>query len=111
VTSFQAVSATKYIVHVNAQNPFMLAFAEAYNSEWVAKVNGKEYSSQALYGVINGFWIEETGELEITIEYKPQRMFDYGAIISGVSLAGALGLVVWDWRRRKGKGLKPEPEL
>jgi hypothetical protein len=113
ITDYQKINDTKYRVKVNASQPFMLAFAEAYDPLWVAKVNGKEYGSQPLYSTTNGFWIEETGELEITIEYKPQQWFRYGAITSGVSLVGALGYVIWDWRRRKGrkgKGSKPESE-
>ncbi len=106
VTSWDEISATKYVTHVDAQSPFMLAFAEAFNSHWVAKVNGKEYKSQPLYAVINGFWIEETGELEITIEYAPQRWFDYGAIISLISLLGAFAFVVWDWRLKRDQRLR-----
>ncbi|MBA7612549.1 hypothetical protein ES703_19785 [subsurface metagenome] len=106
VASWEEISATKYVVHVDAQSPFMLAFAEAHNSHWVAKVNGKEYKSQPLYAVINGFWIDETGELEITIEYKPQRWFDYGAIISMVSLLGAFAFVVWDWRLKRDQRMR-----
>jgi hypothetical protein len=103
VISWEEKNAAKYVVHVDAQSPFMLAFAEAFNSHWVAKINGKEYKSQPLYAVINGFWIDETSELEITIEYKPQQWFNYGAIISVVSLFGALGFVVWDlsWKRHQ----------
>jgi hypothetical protein len=101
VTSWNEVNATKYEVRVNAQSPFMLAFAEAYDPLWVAKVNGKEYRSLPLYSVTNGFWMEDTGELDIIIEYKPQRWFYYGAGISVASLLSALGYVVWDWRGKR----------
>jgi len=113
IVSWEEVNATKYIVHVNAEGPFMLAFVENYNSQWVARVNGREYQSQPLYSVINGFWIDETGALDIAVEYKPQRLFNIGAIISGLSLSGALGYVIGGWwggRRKRGKLSKPEPE-
>ena len=101
VISWQEISPTKYTVHVTTQTPFMLAFAEAYDPMWVARVDGKEYRSRPLYSVINGFWIDETGELEITIEYKPQRWFHQGAAISIGSFVLALGLIAGDWRWRK----------
>ncbi|MFQ6126429.1 MAG: carbohydrate binding domain-containing protein [Candidatus Heimdallarchaeota archaeon] len=88
--SWKEIDSTKYVVSVDIQRPFMLAFAEAYDPLWTASVNGKEYKSLPLYSVINGFWIEDTGELEITIEYKPQRWFYYGAPISVIGLLGIL---------------------
>ena len=103
--SWEAVNPTKYVVHVEAQDPFMLAFAEAYDPLWVAKVNGMEYKSMPLYSVINGFWIDNTGELDITIEYKPQRWFYYGAAISIATFLGVLAYMVWRWKwgkRKKG---------
>ncbi len=103
--SWEEVDSTKYVAHVEAQAPFMLAFAEAYDSLWVAKVNGVEYKSMPLYSVINGFWIDNTGELDITIEYKPQRWFYYGAAISITTFLVVLAYMVWHWtwgRRKKG---------
>ena len=44
----------------------MLSFAEACDSLWEASVR-----SIPLYSVLNGFWINETGSLEIIIRYKP----------------------------------------
>jgi hypothetical protein len=79
----------------------MLAFAEAYHPMWVAHVNGKEYQSVPLYSLVNGFWIEDTGELEITIEYKAQRWLYYGAGVTLVSLIGAAVYLIWDWVRRR----------
>ena len=99
VVSYQKINATKYRVKVSASQPFMLSFTEAYNPLWVAKVNGKEYASLPLYSVVNGFWVEDKGELEITIKYKPQGWFYYGAIISGVSLFGLLAYLLRGWRR------------
>jgi len=105
VISWEEVNPTKYVVHVEARGPFMLAFAEAYDPLWVAKVNGMEYKSMPLYSVINGFWIDNTGKMDITIEYKPQRWFYYGAAISIATFLGVLAYMAWHWtrgRRKKG---------
>ena len=97
--SYQKIDATKYRVEVNASQPFMLSFAESYDPLWVAKVNGREYGSLPFYSAVNGFWIDDQGALEITIEYKPQRWFYYGAGISGASFFVLLAYLFWDWRR------------
>jgi hypothetical protein len=100
VVEFTKINPTKYRAVVNATQPFMLSFAESYEHLWVARVNGKEYHSIPLNGVVNGFWIEDQGELEITIEYKPQKYLYYGAVISVIGIVGALSFLIWDWRRR-----------
>ena len=99
VLSYKRIDATEHIVRVNASEPFMLSLTEAYDPLWVAKVNGKEYKSLPLYSVVNGFWIEDTGELEITVKYKPQTWFYYGAAVSSLSLLLFLAYIMWDWRR------------
>jgi len=102
VTSWNAVNATKYEVHVNAQAPFTLAFAEAHDQFWVAKINGKEYKSLPLYSVINGFYIDKTGNLTIDIEYKPQLWFYYGIGISGgTCLLVVSTYIVWILKRKR----------
>ena len=59
----------------------MLSFAEAYDPLWEARVykDGRKIEtvkSIPLYSVINGFWINETGNLEIIIRYKSQDWFE-----------------------------------
>jgi hypothetical protein len=95
------IAPTNYKVEVKAAQPFMLAAAFTYDPLWVAKVNGREYRSIPLYSVLTGFWVEDTGELEITLEYKPQRWFYWGVGVSGASLVGALGCLALGWRRRR----------
>jgi len=80
--SWTKLDPTKYTVQVNATEPFVLSFAEAYDPLWVCYVNGEKIHSIPLYGVINGFYINQTGYLEITIEYEPQRWFNLGCTIS-----------------------------
>jgi len=90
IISYQKINPTKYVVKVNATRPFMLSFAESYDPLWVAYVNGEKIQSIPLYGVINGFWINQTGLLEITIEYEPQRWFYYGLVVSLLTFTGCV---------------------
>lgn len=105
IIRYERVDPTKYETLVEAQKPFMLSFAEAYDPLWVAEVRTPEgverYSPAPLYGVINGFWIDETGKYTIAIRYKPQRWFYYGACISILSLLGAIGWLFWSWRKER----------
>jgi len=63
-----------------------------------------------LYSVINGFWINETGELEIVIRYKPQDCFELGLKISATTFTSCMAYLFYDWRREKedkwDKGIK-----
>ncbi len=93
------VSSTEWRVRVNASHPFMLAFAERFDPLWVAEVykNGKLLSTShpfMLYAIINGFYITETGELEIRIRYALQEWLDRGLMISLGSVTLALILVI-----------------
>lgn len=106
IISYEKVNPTKYKIMVNASEPFMLAFAEMYDPMWIARTNGVEYESMMLNTMVNGFWIEDQGELEITVEFKKQSWFYNGVIISIISLVSAIAFLVWDWRRRGRNGLR-----
>jgi hypothetical protein len=102
------INPTEYIVKVNATKPFMLSFAESYDPLWVAYLNGEKIQSTPLYGVINGFYITQTGILEITIEYEPQRWFNYGCAISLTTFLACTAYLTYSWLKTKpyGKELK-----
>lgn len=100
---------TLYKIKVNATEPFMVSFAESYDPLWTAKIDkidGKSVESGVirpipLYSVVNGFWINQTGNLDITIEYEPQRWFYIGAAISITTLIICIAYFIFDWRKRK----------
>jgi hypothetical protein len=99
--SYEKHDPTRYKIQVNATEPFMLAFAETYDPLWTAEVNGDKIGSIPLYSIINGFWINETGNLNITIEYEPQRWLYYGLVISLSTFLGSIGYLVWCWRKNQ----------
>jgi len=105
IKEYKKINPTLWKVKVKAEKPFMLSFAEAYDPLWEARVykNGKKIKtvkSLPLYAVINGFWIDETGDLEIVIRYKPQDWFEVGLAISALTFLGCIGYLVYDWRKR-----------
>jgi len=86
----------------------MLSFAEAYDPLWEARVykDGRKIEtvkSIPLYSVINGFWINETGNLEIIIRYKPQDWFERLSNLC-YNLHRLDSYPFYDWRREKEDG-------
>ena len=66
---------------------------------WRAYVNGKEYRSIPSYYFINSFYINETGEHEVVIEFIGQRIQIISLIVSGLAYLFAISYLVYDWRR------------
>ncbi|MDL1957409.1 MAG: carbohydrate binding domain-containing protein [Candidatus Desulfofervidus auxilii] len=107
VIGYTKINPTLWKVKVNTTKPFMLSFAEAYDPLWEARIykDGKlveKVRAIPLYSVINGFWIDKTGELEIVIRYTPQDWFEIGLIISAITFVSCIGYLFYDWRREKG---------
>lgn len=111
VSNYKEHDSAFYTVRVNASSPFMLAFAESYDPLWSARVDsidGKTVQSEVirpvpLYSVINGFYVNQTGSLEITIEYEPQEWFYIGAAVSITTLIASFAYLIYDWRRNRNK--------
>lgn len=124
--SFEKVNATKYQVKVtNVTEPFFLAFSQSYHPQWKAYVNSQgeetnwmeaffqESIPSESHFISNGYanaWYIDPGKLgtgaefSITLYFQPQSSFYLGWIISGLTFAGCIGLLVWCWRR--GRRLK-----
>jgi hypothetical protein len=105
ISEYKKINPTKHIINIkNATRPYMLAFAESYDPLWTAYTdtsnytnnqdNNKNYNfktnSIPLYGLINGFYVNKTGNYSLIIEYEPQKLFSQGLIISVFSLAAIL---------------------
>ena len=104
VTSYSRLSPTAYKVSVRTDKPFLLVVSESYDPLWMAVVNDdREYTSIPLSGIVNGYWIEETGELEIRVEYRAQRALAKGTTLSLLT-ATLLGIywIVQAARNRSG---------
>jgi hypothetical protein len=108
VISYRKIDSTRYMATVDAAAPFMLSFAEAYDPLWVAYVNGERVASVPLFSLVNGFWINQTGVLEVTVEYAPQEWFFYGSIVSVAVVVVCFVYLGYDWVKSKAvwKGMK-----
>jgi hypothetical protein len=52
-------------------------------------------------GFANGWHVPETGRHTIVLEYTPQRLFEFGALISLFTLLFCVTYLVRDWNRRR----------
>ena len=108
---FKQISPEKYEVHVhNATGPFMLAFGEAFDPMWVARLDGgKDVNPVRLYSTINGFPLNRKGDYSLTVEYVPQKWFMQGLAVSMVSMLGCMLFLVLAllWRRKTGRTSSP----
>ncbi len=95
------LSITNFEIKANLTKPTMLALAMPFDSGWRAIVNGHEYSPVPLYTLINGFWINETGDLDIKLVYMPQQSFDLGMEVAFLAIGSSLVIMAVQFIRPK----------
>lgn len=118
VLNYTKLGPTLYRVRVDATKPFILSLTESYDPLWnvkIDKIDGKSAKSNIihpipLYSMINGFWINQTGNLDIIIEYESQKWFYIGTTISIIALIISFVYLIYDWRRDK-KGVTLENKI
>ncbi len=118
ILDYRKIDATRYEVRVTSSEPFLLGFSETYDEHWVARVKGSGLvESVPVHGMVNGFFINETGNFTIIIEYKPQRWFVIGSWITGGGMVLSVGLLImmdrrkWVNRFRRLKGVLGRREM
>jgi hypothetical protein len=81
--TYEKLSPTSYVVNLNSQGPFFLVLSETYDPNWSAQTNGLDIQKHFVAnGYANGWYVNQTGKLTITIEFPPQRLADIGAVVS-----------------------------
>ncbi len=95
VLKVQTINPTRIIATVNATKPFVLATSYILDDSWVATVNGQQINPSPLYLGFVGFQINQTGQFDVVIEYKPQMWFIYGSAISIVSVCVIFALYIY----------------
>ena len=99
VVEYEQIDATRYLVYVQAEQPFTLALAETYDPLWRASGPGFQVSSLPMYGVINGFEIPRAGSYQILVEYQAQQQARLGTLLSSIAFIG-LWPAIWLIQRR-----------
>ena len=85
--SYEKINPAKYEAHVENNNePFLLIFSESYHPRWKAYIDGEEISPIPMYSLVNGYYINKTGDFDVTIYFTGQSYADLGIRISVVTL-------------------------
>lgn len=101
ILTYQRINPTKITATVNATQPFILAISEALDSSWTAYANGKQYKPIPLYLGLKGFQINETGLLDVVIEYEPQNWFYIGCAISLTTFLACTAYLAYSYTKTK----------
>ena len=93
---------TEYLVSVDTNTSTLICFAESYDPNWEMTVyrNGKAVEtlqSKPLFSTINGFFITETGNLDLTISYKSQQWFFIGIISAIITILCCVTYIFIDY--------------
>ena len=98
---FSRENQTKYLIKVeDSKEQFLLVFSELFDRGWKARMVGDnkdidETKHIVANGYANAWIIEKTGNLDIVLEYAPQRFLYIGYLISGTAfLAGLIVLIL-----------------
>jgi len=105
---YDKVNPTLWNVHISTTKPVTIGFAEPFDENWQASVYkvGKKVGvikSMPLYGTINSFHIEETGNFDVVLTFVPQEGYNIGLLISGATFVFSISYIIYDWRRNRKK--------
>jgi hypothetical protein len=79
---FEENNPCSYTANVTSTRPFLLTFSESYDPMWKAYVDGQEISSIGTNFVVNGYYINKTGNFEIELYFVGQTYAEIGLAIS-----------------------------
>ena len=112
----------KHIRITGATQPFYLATAESHHQLWQLSLQGKPVANKQhfkLNNTMNGWYIapdalcaqgnctkqhDGSYDFEVTMEFRPQRSFYIGAMISGLTFVGSVVYFIRSHRRDKQSG-------
>jgi hypothetical protein len=100
VVEYRKIMPYQWLVRVNVSSPYVLTLTEMFDPAWIASVEGREIESTLVNGIMNGFYIDKVGTYDILLQYRPQRAFELGIIISLITMASYVGYYLFTRKRR-----------
>ncbi|OGE42626.1 hypothetical protein A3B45_00255 [Candidatus Daviesbacteria bacterium RIFCSPLOWO2_01_FULL_39_12] len=105
VISIERKSPIFYQGKVNVKNKTFLIFSETFHPGWKLKLTDgqntfypqKHYLSN-LYG--NAYYLENIGSFDFSLEFKPQKLVNFGVIVAAVSYLSLLVIVLFSKIKR-----------
>ena len=96
VVGYEKTGPVSFSVKVNASQPFILSFNEAYDDMWQSNISAEKL---IVNSVGNGFVVNENfGVLKnelvtIDITYSPEKSFQLGTLITAISLVSVVAMI------------------
>ena len=92
--NFEKINNVSYKISVGeAKEPFILMFNETYNPFW--KIKGENFEHFLINGYANAWLVDKKGNFDLVLEYRLQKYFYVGVVISAVGLISAIMLFVY----------------
>lgn len=92
--SSEMLSPINYEVNISISSPQTLIFSESYDSSWIIQENNKIIRSIKTKDGINSFVLNKTGIYSFNIHFSKDRYFQYGQVISIITLLIVLALLI-----------------
>lgn len=92
--SYEKVNSVQYKVHVESSEPSFLIFSDSYNPLWKAYVDNSEVSPVVAYSFVNGFFINKTGDFDLTLYFTGQTYADLGLRVSIITFVVIVAILV-----------------
>src|SRR3990167_4991382 len=91
---FKYLNPTKYEIRVNsARKGEILVFSESYSPNWTLIYKDQKIKSKPYDKDLNSFILPENGNYTFEIYFTPQKVMDFGFIISFIALLGSLAIL------------------
>lgn len=84
--AYEQLDPTRYRVRMRTERPVVLALAETFDPLWTASMPGFQVSSIPLYGVINGFILDQPGTYDLIVQFEPQQWARLGSLITAIAV-------------------------
>ncbi|MEB3779179.1 MAG: hypothetical protein GSR85_02985 [Desulfurococcales archaeon] len=104
---FKMINPTRYELHIEISNPMVIVFSESYSKWWKADViNGNgiatTLNSFKCFGGLNCFYINTTGNLTISIEYRLQRIYFTALLLEIIVILSLLFYIIYSFIKNRG---------
>ena len=74
-------------------------FNETYNPFW--KIKGEDFEHFMINGYANAWLVDKKGSFDLALEYRLQKYFFFGAVVSATGLIFAIVLAAYLKKKRQ----------
>jgi len=92
--TYEMINPCKYVIHIDGNGPFILIFSESHHPLWKAYIDNVENSPFIAYSIINGYYIQESGNFDIILHFTAQDSADLGLKISCITFTSLVIVAV-----------------